>query len=84
MMLRQKVDPFPHWPRGLSRVYAAGYIGVSLAIWDRMVADGTMPKPKRTHGRTIWDKVAVDRAFDLIDGGNSTAMDGEEIYDFQA
>lgn len=77
-------DNFPHWPRGLSRVYAAGYVGVSLAIWDRMVAEGAMPKPKRTHGRTIWDRAAVDRAFDLIDGGNAVSVAGEEIVDFAA
>jgi len=75
-----KQDPLPHWPRGLSRVRAAGYIGVSLAIWDRMVADGTMPKPKRTHGRTIWDKVA-ERAFDALDAENATPFH-EEIIEF--
>ncbi|SDE12470.1 hypothetical protein SAMN05216337_102068 [Bradyrhizobium brasilense] len=74
--------PLPHWPRGLSRVYAARYIGVSLNIWDKMVAAGDMPKPKRTYGRTIWDKIAVDRAFDLLDGGNAINAAGETIYDF--
>lgn len=77
-------DNSPHWPRGLTRVRAAGYVGVSLAIWDTMVADGTMPKPKRTHGRTLWDRTAVDRAFDLIDGGNAVSTAGEEIVDFAA
>lgn len=62
----------PYWPRGLSRVRAAAYVGVSHAIWDRMVAAGDMPKPKRTYGRTIWDKRAVDKAFDLLDGGSDT------------
>jgi predicted DNA-binding transcriptional regulator AlpA len=55
-------DTTPHWPRGLRRKLAAAYIGVSLSLWDTMVAEGEMPKPKRTHGRTIWDKIAVDRA----------------------
>ncbi|MGY4364079.1 putative DNA-binding transcriptional regulator AlpA [Bradyrhizobium sp. LB1.3] len=71
----------PCWPRGLSRVRAAAYVGVSHAIWDRMVAAGEMPKPKRTYGRTIWDKRAVDKAFDALDSGNSTPF-GDEVIDF--
>lgn len=75
-------DNMPHWPRGLSRVRAAGYIGVSLPLFDKLVAGGEMPKPKRTFGRTLWDKIAVDRAFDLLDGGNETTIGGEETYEF--
>ncbi|WP_439366043.1 hypothetical protein ACNJYD_08975 [Bradyrhizobium sp. DASA03005] len=71
----------PNWPRGLSRVNAAAYVGVSHAIWDKMVAAGDMPKPKRFYGRTIWDKKAVDKAFDALDPENSTPFD-DEIIDF--
>jgi hypothetical protein len=74
----------PHWPRGLRRVLAAAYIGVSLSVWDSMVASATMPAAKRFNGRTIWDKVAVDRAFDLLDGGLPLDEHGEEIYNFEA
>jgi predicted DNA-binding transcriptional regulator AlpA len=75
-------DHTPHWPRGLRRKLAAEYIGVGLTLWDTMVSAGEMPKPKRIHGRTIWDKVAVDRAFDLLDGGSPLNAAGEEEYDF--
>jgi hypothetical protein len=77
-------DNTPHWPRGLRRLVAASYVGVSPNLWDSMVADGRMPKPKRVDGRTIWDKVAVDRAFDLLDGGNATDLAGADIYEFSA
>jgi predicted DNA-binding transcriptional regulator AlpA len=77
-------DNSPHWPRGLRRTLAAAYIGVSQSLWDEMVSSGQMPKPKRIHGRTVWDKVAVDRAFDLIDGGTANTMSGEEIFEFAA
>lgn len=39
--------------RGLSRVLAAGYIGVSATKFDEMVADGRMPKPKKIDARKI-------------------------------
>lgn len=51
-------------PRGLSRTAAAAYIGVSPSLFDEMVADGRMPKPKMANTRNIWDAVALDYAFD--------------------
>lgn len=77
-------DNYPAWPRGLSRVYAARYSGYSLSTWDKMVSAGDMPQPKRAYGRTVWDKIAVDRAFDLLDGGNTVSPAGEIDYDVAA
>jgi predicted DNA-binding transcriptional regulator AlpA len=77
-----KENPFPQWPRGLRRTLAAEYIGVSLPLFDKLVAEGSMPRPKRIHGRTIWDRVAVDRAFDLLDGGSPLDESGEQVIEF--
>lgn len=77
-------DNSPHWPRGLRRTMAAAYIGVGLTLWDTMVSDGKMPKPKRFYGRTIWDRLAVDAAFDVLDGGQATDKAGAEIIEFAA
>jgi len=54
-------------PRGLSRVQAAEYIGVGVTKFDEMVGDGRMPKPKRIDGRTGWDRIRLDEAFDALD-----------------
>jgi predicted DNA-binding transcriptional regulator AlpA len=54
-------------PRGLSRGQAAEYIGVGITLFDKMVEDGRMPKPKRIDGRVVWDKVKVDAAFAELD-----------------
>lgn len=51
-------------PRGLSRCQAAAYVGISPTKFDQMVKDGRMPKAKRIDGRTVWDRVALDSAFD--------------------
>ena len=56
-------------PRGLSRVEAAAYIGVSASLFDEMVKDGRMPRPKRINARTIWDRKRLDVAFDAIPDG---------------
>ena len=64
----QKPDLISYPPRGLSREEAARYVGVSARTFDQMIADGLMPKPKRQRGRVIWDRIALDLAFnDLPD-----------------
>jgi predicted DNA-binding transcriptional regulator AlpA len=50
-------------PRGLSRVQAAAYIGISTTLFDEMVKDERMPKPKRINGRVVWDRLELDLAF---------------------
>ena len=41
--------------RGLSRVEAAEYIGVSPTLFDTLVKAKQMPKPIRAMSRVIWD-----------------------------
>jgi predicted DNA-binding transcriptional regulator AlpA len=59
-------------PRGLSRVEAADYIGVSATLFDQMVADRRMPWPKRINSRVVWDRIQLDAAFAALPN------DGEE------
>lgn len=56
----------PPTQRGLSRVLAARYVGVSPTKFDEMVSDGRMPKPKRIDGRKVWDVRALDRFFEAL------------------
>ena len=65
-------------PRGLSRIKAATYVGVSPSLFDQMVKDGRMPKPKRINSRTVWDRKRLDEAFEALpdDGeGDSNPWD---------
>jgi excisionase family DNA binding protein len=68
-MLRNRVSCLPPSlpPRGLSRAQAAEYVGVGVTKFDEMVDDGRMPKPKRIDGRTVWDRVKLDEAFEALD-----------------
>jgi hypothetical protein len=59
--------------RGLSRDDAAIYCGVSATLFDRMVADGRMPGPRRIDGRKVWDIRALDVAFDRLPSENVAA-----------
>lgn len=76
---RMAVCP-PPTARGLSREGAADYIGISASLFDEMVKDGRMPKPKRINSRTVWDLHAVDRAFDRLPGGSA---DDNDIWDVE-
>jgi len=75
MASRKDVLPLSLPPRGLKRVEAADYIRVSPTIFDEMVKDGRMPKPKRIDGRVVWDRHQVDLAFEALPDGNERAED---------
>ncbi|HTE38024.1 MAG TPA: hypothetical protein VK630_15900 [Reyranella sp.] len=52
--------------RGLRRNEAAIYVGVSVATFDKWVADGAMPEPKRRGGVAIWDVSQLDIFFESL------------------
>jgi predicted DNA-binding transcriptional regulator AlpA len=56
-------------PRGMSRVRCAEYLGISPSLFDDMVRDGRMPRPKRINSRTVWDRRQVDQAFEALPDG---------------
>ncbi|TIT61353.1 MAG: hypothetical protein E5W60_16925, partial [Mesorhizobium sp.] len=58
-----------------SRLEAAAYIGVSASLFDQLVKEGRMPKPKRINSRTVWDRYKVDHSFDALPDENSDDTD---------
>jgi hypothetical protein len=59
-------------PRGLSRDQSAAYIGTGTTKFNEMVEDGRMPPPKHVDGRVIWDRYALDLAFEALDSDDKT------------
>ena len=35
-------------------------------MFDEMVGDGRMPKPKQINCRTVWDRLELDLSFDAL------------------
>jgi predicted DNA-binding transcriptional regulator AlpA len=64
------VRPVPR--RGLNRIEAAMYVGISPTKFDDMVDDGRMPKPRRIDARKVWDVRELDLAFDALPGEDSS------------
>lgn len=76
-MARTDALPVSLPPRGLCRVQAAQYMGVSPGTFDNMVEDGRMPVPKRIGARKVWDRLALDIAFvALPDEADANPWDG--------
>jgi hypothetical protein len=69
--------PIPR--RGLSRIEAAMYLGVSPSKFDELVRDGRMPVAKRIDSRKVWDVLQLDLAFEALpddsDQGQKNSFD---------
>ena len=66
VMMSRAVDVLSIEPRGLNLVKAAAYVGVSTSLFEELVSDGRMPRPKRINSRTVWDRRGLDASFDAL------------------
>ena len=66
MSASPSVLPVGTLPRGFSRAQAAEYVGVSIGTFDKLVAEGRMPKALRIGSRLVWDQVKVNEAFTAL------------------
>ncbi len=82
---RSDVLPASLPPRGVNRVQAAAYIGVSPTKFDQLVADGRMPKPRIVDSRRVWDVWQLDMAFSALPNGederDANPWDGRPNHD---
>jgi hypothetical protein len=71
-------DPLPVSlpPRGLSRDESARYLGIGVTLFDELVAEGKLPKPKHIRSRRVWDRHKLDLSFDVL-AEEETAPDGD-------
>ncbi len=53
-------------PRGLSRVDAAQYLGISPSKFDELRKDGRIGPARLIDGRKIWDVRDLDLAFEAL------------------
>ncbi len=77
---RRSALPEGTLPRGLSREQAAAYVGVGSTLFNIMVVDGRMPKPKCINTRKVWDRHQLDAAFEALPDENER----DDVWDRQA
>ncbi len=70
-----RADPIAWAPRGLSREEAARYIGIGTTKFDELVTKRKMPAPRRIDGRLVWDRFALDAAFQDLPTENASRLD---------
>jgi hypothetical protein len=73
-----KANAIPAQERlGMSRAEAAEYIGVSMSLFDEMVQDSRMPKPKNINTRKVWHRPSLEKAFaNLPEDGQTQVSPG--------
>jgi predicted DNA-binding transcriptional regulator AlpA len=72
-------DPKAYPPRGMSREEAARWVGVSPSLFDEMVKDSRMPRPKTINSRVLWDRYRLDQAFDALPDRQAANPWDEEV-----
>src|SRR6516164_10024786 len=70
----------PPEKRGLARDMAASYIDVSSSLFDEMVADGRMPRPKTINSRVVWDRWEIDAAFTALPRKNAAGLNDDDEW----
>ena len=67
--------------RGLSRIDAAIYVGISPSKFDQMVGDGRMPAARRIDGRKVWDVHELDLCFEDLPRDDEASPGGSSWDD---
>lgn len=62
-------------PRAFRREAAAEYVGIGATKFDEMVRDGRMPRPVKIDSCVLWDRLALDKAFDALSGREGNPFD---------
>jgi hypothetical protein len=75
---RLQPPELPGWPRWLSEILAAAYVGLSPGAFRAEVEAGIWPQPRRGGkggGRLLWDRDLLDRASDAMSNPSKSAKE---------
>jgi hypothetical protein len=61
----------PHWPAAMKRSLAARYCDLSVAEFEREIADGRLPMPVKLGNSEHWSKLQLDKALEKIASGSN-------------
>lgn len=65
-----RAAPITWMPLALCRDAAAETLSIGTTMFDELVKDGKLPKPKRLKGRVLWDSRRLAEAWDAIEEDN--------------
>jgi predicted DNA-binding transcriptional regulator AlpA len=70
----------PHWPGMMRRELAARYCDLTVAEFEREIAEARLPMPVRLGKHEHWSKARLDEALDRLTSDNSNWFDGSPLY----
>lgn len=47
-------------PRLMDKGTAAKYLSIGLTMFDQLVTDGVIPRPKRLKSKYLWDRIDLE------------------------
>jgi predicted DNA-binding transcriptional regulator AlpA len=59
-------DHLAYPPRAMKAERAAAYLDMSRSKFLELVEEGRLPKPKIIDGLRVWDRLAIDAAFNVF------------------
>ena len=68
------VDPYAYPPRGVDLAAAARYLGLDPDAFLALVKSGNLPRPRRLGEAAVWDRVALDTAFEAASADEEPAL----------
>ena len=72
---RKFQDNLAYPPRAMKAERAAAYLDMSQSKFLELVEEGRLPKPKIIDGLRVWDRLAIDAAFNDFPDRN----DGDSV-----
>jgi predicted DNA-binding transcriptional regulator AlpA len=76
-MSRKLQDGFAYPPRAMKAERAAAYLDMSRSKFLELVDANRLPKPKVIDGIRVWDRLALDAAFnDFTDRSDNDSLAG--------
>jgi predicted DNA-binding transcriptional regulator AlpA len=74
---RKLQDDLAYPPRAMKAERAAAYLDISRSKFLELVEAGRLPKPKVIDGVVVWDRLALDAAFNAFpDRGDGDKVGG--------
>lgn len=47
-------------PRLMDRTTAAKYLGIGITMFDELMAEGIIPRPKKLRSKSLWDRIDLE------------------------
>ena len=74
------MSALPHWPAMMKRALAARYCDLSVAEFEREIAEGRLPMPVKLGNAEHWSKAKLDAALEKLTGGAEDWREKLKLY----